>query len=1337
MHRTRPIGRRLTGVLLTTMLGTLLPLGIAPARAAPAPAPAPSSAPPAPAEVPEGQRSALLGSDWTTSKDRAWTVSGDAEGLHLLVADRRDGYAWRTAASLSEPGFEADQWIGNACVTGSGERAVVVYAPRTFTNEPELLGRGGFVAVVDLTGGQVTKLPFTTTLAHFNPGCGADEKAVLTQSRGAEFGETRLLELDTTTGRSAEPIAVKGQLTSAVPLRGGGIAAADGARIVRLTAGGGRTTLAEAASVPYYLTPGRDGGLTYLERKGSDGATAEHLPGRALDRAAGHPVAPRRVAEGKRTELGLSRGGDQVYVVGRPKGSGRNLPDGVSLLPDLPGDAEVSTEGRAVVRHTAWADGQDSRPSGDAPLSAVRPAAVDLRLVDTGKDIGFTVDPTARVSDHAAEGSAGSPALPEGVVAPEGVRSADGQAASRSAVRPALGALAQGDPANPVEAERICSVPRNDPRNQAMQPKPRQVEWAVDQAVTGNLDAKVQRPANWKNLGMPAYKPQSLVSSLPLEGGGRVPAQILLGVAAQESNLWQAARSAVPGVTANPLIGNFYGVDVYNENPADDWVVDWAKADCGYGVTQVTDHMRMAGREGGKGGTAWDYESIQRPVALDYTANIAVGLTILQSKWNETRAAGLTVNNGDPSKLENWFFALWAYNTGFNPQFPGGEPWGLGWVNNPANPIWDAGRGSFLDASPSDAARPQNWPYPEKVLGFAAHGFSALESPGVMVGSFRTAWWNGVDNPSDPYAPGTSKANRRAVKPPESLFCEPMENQCYPDKISDGASNQLPSAGPCGRADSKCWWHKSVTWKTDCAYSCGNELIRFNSTYPEEADGTAYPPNCSLTASASGYNSLPAGSLVVDDVPDGTPSVRPNCGRPWTNAGRFTMDFSPDANGTYASKIDLHQLGAGFGGHFYFTHTRERDARGGIHEMTGTWSLNQARKGWTRILVHLPDHGAQTQQAKYEIDTGSGLFLKDRYVNQVRLANGWVSLGVFEVDGVPRVRLGSVTADGTGDEDVAWDAVAFTPLPGKPKDVVVQLGDSYASGEGAKPYAAGTDVGPYASIPTQQSTARSWNACRRSQNSWARKTVLPGRTVSIGSLADSFDSSLDFQSVACSGAYTFNVGTAGASEWGRLGQHHEMPQLASGFVDPSTTLVALTIGGNDADFGPIVAACGDPTKGCPSDATVRGKISALVPKLTSLLDRIAAEAPEARIVLLGYPRLFNSAAANIGCTVMGNLEQQKINDWAVFMKDEQVRAVANATAKNRITFRWADSEFEGYRVCDATPGINDLVAAPTGPGDFSCPGIPLCPSMESYHPNNPGTGRYALALQNALTGAVS
>jgi hypothetical protein len=75
---------------------------------------------------------AALGDGWAQSTDRSWTTAGDQDGFHLLTADASEGYRWRTAATLSEPGVETDQWIGNVCVTGSGDRAVVVYAPRAF-----------------------------------------------------------------------------------------------------------------------------------------------------------------------------------------------------------------------------------------------------------------------------------------------------------------------------------------------------------------------------------------------------------------------------------------------------------------------------------------------------------------------------------------------------------------------------------------------------------------------------------------------------------------------------------------------------------------------------------------------------------------------------------------------------------------------------------------------------------------------------------------------------------------------------------------------------------------------------------------------------------------------------------------------------------------------------------------------------------------------------------------------------------------------------------------------------------------------------------------------------
>ncbi|MEU2718314.1 hypothetical protein [Streptomyces sp. NPDC007205] len=79
------------------------------------------------------------------------------------------------------------------------------------------------------------------------------------------------------------------------------------------------------------------------------------------------------------------------------------------------------------------------------------------------------------------------------------------------------------------------------------------------------------------------------------------------------------------------------------------------ETDCGYGVGQVTDGMRLAGHE--KPGETSLSPSVQKLVAIDYATNVAASLKILVDKWNEVHKDGqkITVNNDDPSKVENWF----------------------------------------------------------------------------------------------------------------------------------------------------------------------------------------------------------------------------------------------------------------------------------------------------------------------------------------------------------------------------------------------------------------------------------------------------------------------------------------------------------------------------------------------------------------------------------------------------------------------------------------------------------------------------------------------------------
>ncbi|MEV0269730.1 hypothetical protein AB0H43_13200 [Hamadaea sp. NPDC050747] len=1312
---------RLAAVAGLTLLAQLLAAPAATAR---------SSAPTAPGEtsavirsdVDPADRARILGKRWRSSTDLAWTTSGDATGFHLLIARASDGYAWRTAATLAEPGFDTDMWIGNACVTASGRRAVIVYAPRSFTNRADLFDRGGFTAVVDLTTGVVTKLARLSTLAYFNPGCGAGETAVLTQLSGDTDDaaktpvRTRLTVVDTATATMRVPVMVPGELTSAVATQTGIVAAASG-QIVSISSTGQTSAAAATSGVPFHLTTDSAGGVIYAERGQQDSMRLR----RTVPGSGNRPVT---LATGRLGKIGVAAAGGKVYLTGAAQ-QVHPLPATVVRV-DAPAGANISTQGQLAVTKTAWAGKTDPRlfpPDPDTP----RPVRIDARSLVTGQPITFGAGP----ANPATRAPALNPKL-------------GGPGKQRQSITAATST-------DPIDQDRWCSVPRNNRIFQVLQPKPRQVEWAIDQAVTGSLT--VQRPSNWMNLGMRGYTPQGMFPSIGLLGGGRVHAQIMLGIAAQESNMWQASRLALPGVTGNPLIGNFYGLDIYDDDLSDDWDVRWNEADCGYGVMQVTDGMRLAGHEKpGETALSWDK---QQAVAADFAANIAAGLQILQKKWNETRAAGLTVGNGDPAGLENWFFAVWAYNSGFHPNLGDGSPWGLGWANNPVNPRYPADRYPFMELTYDDAAHPQNWPYPEKVIGFAGHPPELPESAErdsmTFVSGFRPAWW-------------TNEAYRLSAKPAIDQFCSTV-NDCYPGQLytpNDPGDPDDPDdgtigepAGPCshknanGYFDLMCWWHQPTQWKSD-PVTTGRELLRFDPGYDYQADANSFPPKCHR-------EDLPAGAMIVDDEPASTPKMRP-CNNLFTDAGTFTMSFPQDGTGHYRAKADLHQLGGGFNAHFWFSHTRRADDKAGSMNITGTWNFNQILNGWGRVMVHIPDHGAHTQQAKYEIDTGSG-FTADRYrviLQRIR-SNTWVPLGAFRFNGLPAVRLSTATQDGVGDEDIAWDAVAIQPLSAKPTNQIVALGDSYASGEGAGdenlpdyPYYPETDF----KLKLDNGADAYRNVCHRSKNSWSRLAHMPDSTATIGLRADQWDSTMDYHLLACSGATTENLlpyysvpaDQRPRNAFNRVGtgQYNELSQLDRGFLDASTTLVTLSIGGNDARFSDIIKECiygavpelGDP---CYA-ATLAGDTSSLIfasperirgpvkESIRTVLTEIHKRAPNAQILLMAYPRLFSDQDDHWCVDGINALEEDWLGEQATLIQSEFVDLGQQMRATGvPVRIGQPINDFLGRGVCASVPALNGIVLDKTdgeGEGEFA--------SQQSFHPNLLGAITYAGVMTMAV-----
>lgn len=149
------------------------------------------------------------------------------------------------------------------------------------------------------------------------------------------------------------------------------------------------------------------------------------------------------------------------------------------------------------------------------------------------------------------------------------------------------------------------------------------------------------------------------------------PCELVEAIAMQESGWRQFCVPDQPADQAHPPERTIIAVD------------------CGYGVGQVTSGMH-------EGETpAFD----RARVAADPTYNLATSALIFADKWRATACVG----DRQPRTVEDWYVAVWAYNS-------------LSFVNNPNNPNYDAARGP-CDPNGDCGARP----YQERVWGWMEH----------------------------------------------------------------------------------------------------------------------------------------------------------------------------------------------------------------------------------------------------------------------------------------------------------------------------------------------------------------------------------------------------------------------------------------------------------------------------------------------------------------------------------------------------------------------------------------------------------------------------------------
>ncbi|NHA69850.1 SGNH/GDSL hydrolase family protein [Phycicoccus sp. CMS6Z-2] len=254
-------------------------------------------------------------------------------------------------------------------------------------------------------------------------------------------------------------------------------------------------------------------------------------------------------------------------------------------------------------------------------------------------------------------------------------------------------------------------------------------------------------------------------------------------------------------------------------------------------------------------------------------------------------------------------------------------------------------------------------------------------------------------------------------------------------------------------------------------------------------------------------------------------------------------------------------------------------------------------------------------------------------------------------------------------------AAAALALPLAPASAAgasyVALGDSYSSGTGTRDYIAdGT-------------------SCLRSV------AAYPSLIASAKGYA------LNFR--ACSGARVADVANS---------------QL--GALSASTAYVSISVGGNDAGFADVLTECAKPAWMSNCTGAVDGARSfirsTLPARLDTLYARIRSAAPNAKVTVVGYPRIFNGEDCN-AFTWFSPTEESRLNATA-----DLINSVTSQRA-SAAGFSFADptSRFVGHAVCDDAEWINGLSN----------------PIVESYHPKKSGhASGYTPTVSPYLTGST-
>ncbi|WP_436778066.1 SGNH/GDSL hydrolase family protein [Yinghuangia sp. YIM S09857] len=282
--------------------------------------------------------------------------------------------------------------------------------------------------------------------------------------------------------------------------------------------------------------------------------------------------------------------------------------------------------------------------------------------------------------------------------------------------------------------------------------------------------------------------------------------------------------------------------------------------------------------------------------------------------------------------------------------------------------------------------------------------------------------------------------------------------------------------------------------------------------------------------------------------------------------------------------------------------------------------------------------------------------------------------------------LGACSSDDDGNGGDGGDGAARPTASGAPGGAAAPQQTAAAPAPGAVPPAAAPGVGSYyvalgdsyaAGVKIPETVPGSPPGCSRSGSNYAH---LMAAQLAVPSFADA----------TCGGATTADLAAPQTTLSG--GQAPAPPQFD--VLGPETRLVTLGIGGNDIGFGEIMTTCvmrsGNKTSPNPcKDAftkdgqdVLKQRIDATGPKIDAALKTIREKAPQARVLLVGYPAILPETGN--GCPAQLPVAVGDLDYLRSVIRDLNGMISARAAAGN------------ATYVDTYTPGIGHDVCQPVG-----------------------------------------